>query len=368
MRHFRLAPFRSPAALAAVAGLAGLAAVAGLAGLAAVAGLAGCSFSGGDGDSPLGGSFSVTGKVVDFRTGADLTESASLSASGLLPAPEISLEGAAFEISGVPANSAFQLLATAPLLYRPTFSPLISLGEEDLTEAVAPVVSELFLAQLISAFGITPNAERGILLARVVDGNTGLPKTGVSAASFVLGKTGISAAKFLDASMIGARDATATSASGWVVFFDVPVGVTSLIQADTASVTLEMATSPISAGTVTVAEIHAVDGPPPKLTKVSFATQVVPIFTARGCVTCHAGKGKDRGGLTLNGGASKIYKELLTEDPTRVLVGTPEQSLLLTMPSFEAPPDRHPNVTFTSAADLDFQKIYVWIKEGAKNN
>jgi hypothetical protein len=359
MRHFRLAPFRSPAAPAA------LAAVAGLAGLAAVAGLAGCSFSGGDGDSPLGGSLSVTGKVVDFRTGEDLTESASLSASGLLPAPEISLEGAAFEISGVPANSAFQLLATAPLLYRPTFSPLISLGEEDLTEAVAPVVSELFLAQLITSFGITPNAERGILLARVVDGDR-QPKAGVSAASFVLGKTGVSAARFLDASMSGARDATATSASGWVVFFDVPVGVASLIQADTASVTLEMATSPISAGTVTVAEIHAVDGPPPKLTKVSFATQVVPIFTARGCVTCHAGKG--RGGLTLNGGASKIYKELLTEDPTRVLVGAPEQSLLLTMPSFEAPPDGHPNATFTSAADLDFQKIYVWIKEGAKNN
>ena len=43
-------------------------------------------------------------------------------------------------------------------------------------------------------------------------------------------------------------------------------------------------------------------------------------------------------------------------------------SQLLTYPSREDPPDRHPNVTFTSPLDPDYLKILVWIREGAKDN
>lgn len=327
---------------------------------------AACSFGGGGDDSsdePDGGSLSVTGTLVDFQTGAAITASANLSTSGLIPAPELDLEGAAFEVSGIPANSAFQLLTTAPPAYRATFSQTITVGEEPVTEVAAPVVSEAFLAQLATSFGVVPTAARGILLARVVDG-AGMPKAGISATSFAISGAGISPAKFLDLAMAASPGATATSASGWVVFFEVPTGVAALTQAASATVTLEMASSPINPGTVTIAEIKAVDGLPPKLTNVSFSTQILPIFAARGCTACHGGKGS--GGLTLNGG--KVYKELLTEDPTRVRVTAPEQSLLLTMPSREDPPDRHPNVTFTGPNDADFQKIYVWIKEGAKEN
>ena len=41
---------------------------------------------------------------------------------------------------------------------------------------------------------------------------------------------------------------------------------------------------------------------------VSFAKDVVPIFTNRGCVNCHSGNGpgKDLGGLQLSGGAAKV--------------------------------------------------------------
>jgi hypothetical protein len=325
----------------------------------------GCSF-GSDGDSsgePDGGSLSVTGTLVDFQSGVAITATAGLSTSGLLPAPELDLDGAAFDVSGIPANSAFQLLTTAPPTYRATFSPVITVGEENLTGISTPVVSEAFLAQLATAFGVVPTAARGILLARVVDG-AGAPKAGVSATSFSLKGTGISPAKFLDMSLVAAPAATVTSSSGWVVFFEVPTGVAELTQAAAATVTLEMANSPINPGTVTIAEIKVTDGAPPKFTNVSFSTQILPIFAARGCTACHGGKGS--GGLTLNGG--KVYKELLTEDPTRVRVTAPEQSLLLTMPSREDPPDRHPNVTFASANDPDFQKIYVWIKEGAKEN
>ena len=54
--------------------------------------------------------------------------------------------------------------------------------------------------------------------------------------------------------------------------------------------------------------------------------------------------------------------------PPRVVAGMPEKSLVLTMPSREDPPDRHPNVTFNSPNDPDYQKLFVWIKEGAKLN
>lgn len=103
---------------------------------------------------------------------------------------------------------------------------------------------------------------------------------------------------------------------------------------------------------------------------VSFATQIMPIFEARGCVACHSGNGpgKDLGGLQLDGGTPKVYSELTVENPLRVQVAMPEKSLVLTMPSAENPPDSHPNITFTGPEDADYLKLLVWIREGAKNN
>ncbi len=333
--------------------------------LAAVAALPACDFSGSDGDDgPLGGSFSVTGDVVDFYT-REAVAGASLSTSGLLPPPRVTVAGASFGISDVPANSAFQIAASAPPTYRTTFSASVIVEEDDLEDVDVPVVSAQLVSQLVADFGVTTSGEKGILLARVI-GADGKPRTNVAAASFLLAGA---APRFLNADMRGGT-ATATTASGWVAFFELTPGVVSLDQAATATVTLEMPTAPIAASAVTLAEIKVSDGAPPMLSNVSFSGQVIPVFTARGCVACHSksGEGKDLGGLDLGGGAAKVYKELLEEDPTRVVPGMPELSLLISMPSRESPPDRHPNTTFTSASDPDFQKLYVWIKEGAKEN
>jgi hypothetical protein len=102
---------------------------------------------------------------------------------------------------------------------------------------------------------------------------------------------------------------------------------------------------------------------------VKFARDIVPIFTARGCVACHTGGGigKDLGGLKLDGPAQQVYSELM-EDPTRVVTGTPLTSLVLTRPARETPPDVHPNVTFASSSDPDFQKLLAWITDGALQN
>jgi len=138
---------------------------------------------------------------------------------------------------------------------------------------------------------------------------------------------------------------TSSSGSGWAVFFEILVGAASLGQPATATVTLDMAVSPLDAGAVTIADAKVTDGALVLPTNVLFAAQIVPIFSSRGCQACHSGNGigKDLGGLTLDGSANLIYKELVLERPdTRVRVPAPETSLVLTMPSRESPPDAHP--------------------------
>ena len=82
--------------------------------------LAACNFDAGM--APVGGAHTVSGQVVDFQTGAALDVAASVTTSGLLPAPKVTSQGAAFTIEGVPENSAFQILAAAPPSHRATFS------------------------------------------------------------------------------------------------------------------------------------------------------------------------------------------------------------------------------------------------------
>ena len=310
----------------------------------------------------------VRGDVVDFQTGAALDVAASVTTSGLFPAPKVTSQGAAFTIEGIPGGSAFQILAAAPPSHRATFSPAVIVTTFDLVGVKAPSVSEAFLASLATAFGVTPSAAKGVLFVHLVDG-AGKPRAGVAATNLLI--MGASGPHFLDANLMPAPTATASSSSGWAVFFEVSVGVVSLGQPAAATVTLDMAESPLNAGTVTIADARVTDGAPVLPINVLFATQVVPIFRTRGCQNCHSGGGigKDLGNLTLDGPSSNIYRELVEERPnTRVRLAMPETSLVLTMPSREDPPDGHPNVTFTSAHDPDYLTLLVWIREGAKQN
>ena len=333
-----------------------------------------CIFSseGVDPSEPLGGSRTVEGNVVDFASGQPIAGAASVTTSGLLPPPEITVQGAAFTIKGVPENSAFQIQASAPT-YRSTFSEAVIVDEVDVRDVSAPVVSEQFLAGLAIGLGIAPTAARGVLLARVVD-DKGAPKAGVAKSNFVLDAS-VTGPFILDQNRAPQPNATTTSASGWLVWFEVATGVATLGTPVNATATLEMAVSPIAAGAVTIAQIRAIDGAPVLPTNVSFRQQVRPIFRlkeqgGRGCEACHSGNGigKDLGGLTLDAADNLILKELLEEDPARVQRTMAEKSELLTYPSREEPPDRHPNVTFTGPLDPDYLKILVWIKEGAKDN
>lgn len=347
-------------------------------GITAVVGLVSIGLSGCGGDDgaggvadagPLGGALTVTGEVVDFETGAALTTGTTLAVSGVVPSPSVAISGAAFTITEVPENSAFQLLATAPPTHRSTFSPAIVVTDASVDGVRAPTVSQAFLDQLAAGFAVTPTAAKGILLVRLVDA-AGQPRTGIAGSNLVIGGGAIGP-RFLDAALAPLPGATASTASGWAVFFEVPTGIVTLGQAANATVTLDMASSPVIAAGVTLASATVADGAPVLPTNVSFAASIYPIFTARGCVACHTGggAGKDLGGLFLDGGANLAYRELVEERPgTRVNRTTPEASFVLTLPSREDPPDRHPNITFASPSDPDYLKLLVWIREGALAN
>jgi hypothetical protein len=332
-----------------------------------------CGFSDGgdDDDGPLGGSLTVSGTVVDFESEAAVAGAASVTTAGLTPAPSVTAQGAEFTIEGVPESSSFQVLATVAPTHRATFAT-IYVESSDLSGIEVPAVSEAFLAGLASGFGVTPSAAKGVLLAQLVD-DAGNPAAGVAGSNLVI--AGADGPYFLDANMAPAPGLNATSASGWVVFFELPVGVVELGQAAAPTVTLAMASAPVAAGSVTMSSIEVTDGAPTLPTNVSFSQQIVPIFAlppqGRGCVGCHSGggPGKDQGGLNLGGGVNLSYTELVEERPNvRVNVAMPELSKVLTMPSRESPPDAHPNTTFTGATDPDYLKIMVWIREGAKKN
>ena len=320
-------------------------------------------------DGPLGGSLTVTGDVVDFQTAAAVDGAISVTTSGLIPAPQVTTLAATFTITGIPENSAFQILAAAPPTHRATFSPAVVITNQNVDGVKAPVTSETYLSSLTATFGVTPTAAKGILFVRLVDA-AGAPRAGVPDSELVLAG-GAVGPFFLDANLAPAKNANTSSASGYAVFFEVAPGVVSLGQAANATLTIEMALSPVVAGNVTLADGVVSDGAPALPTNVSFAQQIVPIFESRGCVACHSGNGpgKDLGGLQLSGGTEKIFSELVTERPmVRVNLTTPEASLVLTRPSREDPPDVHPNVTFASPQDPDYLKLLVWILEGAKNN
>jgi hypothetical protein len=336
--------------------------------------LSACVFGGGDADDDdvLGGSRTVTGEVVDFQTGEPVASAASLGVSGVVPAPTITTQGATFRIEGVPDNSTFQILASAPPTHRSTFSPSVEVLLDDVSGVKAPVASEAFLQSLAQGFGVAPTAANGVLIGRLVDAS-GNPRAGVPAGELVIAGN-VDGPYFLDANLMPAPQATTSSASGYFVFFEVSPGVVELAQAANAMFSLVMPASPVNPAGVTLVNVRVGDGPPELPTNVSFANDIIPIFavggTGRGCVACHSGggPGKDQGGLNLGGGIELSYRELVEENNRRVRVGAPETSTLLTMPSREDPPDAHPNVTFASNTDPDYIKILVWIREGAKKN
>ena len=316
----------------------------------------------------------VTGTVVDFETGDPIAGSASVTTDGIDPPPTISVTGPEFTLQDVPPGSLFHILAGSPPGYRSTYGAPIEVVDADVDGVISEIVSEEYLAGLATAFGVEASAGTGVLLAQVVD-DAGAPIAGIPAGAFDVGVDAVGPF-FLDADRVADPGATETSASGYVVVFDVPPGLYAVSAVSGSGFTMVMPDSPAASTTATVARVVVNEGEAPELpTGVSFSADVAPIFENRNCVACHDGSGigKDLGGLHLNGSPEKMHNELAEEispkhGVPRVDLENPENSLMLTMPSREDPPDAHPNITFASSADPDYLIILGWITEGALNN
>ena len=159
-----------------------------------------------------------------------------------------------------------------------------------------------------------------------------------------------------------------------MVFTDLSPQFISITASPGSGYTMVMPETPVSQAVVSLAEIEATEGDEPPLpVSVSFQGDVMPIFERRGCVGCHgqSGAGREDGGLSLKGNNNAIYSELTEElspqrGVLRVNLADPPASLLLAMPG--PAPDSHPNITFASSFDVDYQLILAWIQEGALDN
>jgi hypothetical protein len=319
-------------------------------------------------------SLQVTGQVVDFETHQALTTSMTMATAALVPPPNVSTQGASFTLDGVPPFSTFYMIAGSPPSHALTYNAPVTVTDQPLDNVTATTVSTAYLDKLKTAFASGPVAGTATVFVHVVDAN-GAAEAGIPAAALSLGMTGVKGPFFLDANMQPAANATATAASGYLVYFGVPAGTVKV--ASGAGYTATAADTPTAADDISIIEAKVVKGgtTTPPSTTVSFQNDVVPIFITRGCYNCHSGNGAGRrmGDLVLDGSVMKIYQALTIDispnfHTTRVNIGAPEKSLVLTMPSYENPPDAHPTVVFTSSADPDYQKILAWIKAGAKLN
>jgi len=95
----------------------------------------------------------------------------------LFPAPTITVTGTKFEMTGVPDNSAFQILASTTG-YHPTYSPTVSVESSDISDFQAPAASNAFVTALASGFSVTPAAGKGVLMLHLLDAQ-GTPRAGV---------------------------------------------------------------------------------------------------------------------------------------------------------------------------------------------
>ncbi len=325
-----------------------------------------------DGDVAM---YSLSGSVIDFQTQQVIDGQAAVATDGIFPAPIVGVRGAEFEITEIPPASVFHILGAAPG-YHNTYSRAFELIDTDIDQGDVRVIGETYLASLAQAYDVDV-AAGGVLIAQVVDDN-GAPVSGVAADAFELNSAVDFVGPFFLTELLGPDPLLeATSASGYAVFFAVQPGLVTINARSGSGYSMSMTPSPATRTTVTLATVRAVPGGDPVTpTDVSFKDDVLPIFESRGCAACHSKKeiGAEVGGLSLDmRDKRKLHKEVVEEisdkhGVARVDLQQPEQSLLLTEPSPEDPPDSHPNITFRGPTDPDYQMILAWIREGAQNN
>lgn len=312
---------------------------------------------------------SVTGTVIDFVTRAELTVSASVSPIDILPPPAVQVTGADFTLTDVAGNSIFRLLVGA-VGYRSTFSQPLQVAEADLSAVTVEAASAAFIADAAQQFGVTVAAGTGVVIARAVD-QYGAPVEGVPAGAFYVNDAApVAGPYFLNAQRQPDDALTATSTSGYALFFNVSPGDVTISESPTSSFALASIAAPVDSDTATRLDVRAEAGEFVLPVNVDFATDVIAVFENKGCADCHSGGGVgfDLGNLTLDASPNLIYNEVTSElspnyGVARVNLADPEASLLLYVPT--TGPNIHPIQMFYGYSDPDYLTLLSWITDGA---
>jgi hypothetical protein len=245
-----------------------------------------------------------------------------------------------------------------------------------------------YISLLAGIFGVEPTPGYAIVFAQATY-EDGRPRSGLGADVFQLADAPtVRGPYFLAADLGPDPEAYQTGERGYFVFFDVPEGSATFVP-PAESEYYVTGTSPTYRDAVTIMKVQVSDrdpgdpppppgdpgDPPPPVDDVGpvdFVTEVMPVFVRNGCIVCHSagGEGYDQGGLNLTGDPRAVHEELTVEispnhDEVRTNPAYPEGSLLLTMPSFEDPPDEHPNAIFLDEYNRDYQLLRAWIEQGA---
>lgn len=320
--------------------------------------------------------FALTGKAKDYFTGLPLA-TVDLATEGMEPALAGTSDAAGdFRLDGVPPGSVFYV-TTSRLQFRPTRNLPVRIDSESVQSDLL-VVSLPDSRRQYTSLNLAPTAGAAVVFAELRR-NNGMPFEGLALDAIVLVDSA-AAPIGLGPYFFGAQGdlvsnltvATSTGFGGRarVGFLDVPAGPVTLEVTSTTGMGAPqterielMATADGATLAVTGATGMGGGGSGAR----TFTADVYPkLQTAAngglGCANCH----------TAGGLAAVLPYDLpvmMTYDAIKARLGvvdliTPADSLLLTKPLFEAPPN-HPNATFLDVNDPDYRVFLQWISQGA---
>jgi hypothetical protein len=319
-----------------------------------------------DGNATLSGTTKVLG------TGQTMTN-AQVDTFGLTPASSTTSDGNGAYSMDVVAGGFFWA-KTFKDTYLATLQR-VEMPAEDYTKTLYGY-SQGQLDQAAAAYGKTITPTCGTLIVTVEDA-TGNPVEGVANLTLV-GPVTYEGPYFLGPDAAGQAGLASTGPTGRAIFFNVCQTGTAIINSnvdvsvdldevnyDSALVSVRFVT-----GGVTLTKLSAYGNgqappPPPINEPIDYATQIFPLFGSLYCTACHTTGGQAEGsGLLLDEDPQIVWNALTAQGENRVNLQYPDQSLLLTKPLLEDPPD-HPNAAFQSTYDPNYILVKSWIEQGA---
>jgi hypothetical protein len=329
-------------------------------------------------EPPVAG-YSVGGVVEDYETQAPLASPPhpiSLQTRGLAAGRQAENDGCGrFALVGIPEGSVLFVLATpADGAYLATANTVISVRGEG-TRTSLSVVSRDYRERQHAAADLGIAARATMVIVELEDergaGLTGLPHDGIALLNAQNRRLGLGPFNMSETGILPrGRAARATVADGRgrvrIAFLNAPAGVHRLVVAATRDGRLDRTATLVIAPEDGVGLARAVLAPA-TAGRPAFAEDIYPMlqrvaFGGLGCASCHT-TGGTAGDLVLDVEVVTVHERLLRQ-PGVVHLATPQESLLLTKPQFEDPPD-HPNATWLTDLDPNYRRILAWIRSGA---